>query len=195
MLEKNVDPVRRAPGIRERVAQRRRVRPQSNQGNLLASSCNCASRRRICDRARNVRSAGALGRVCTACGNTEPVGRIELICRVRKEWPACKARPQRSGLCWNRTGPAGPNTFFGFPGFKSCEASNRLFPAVPRRQVAIPCSSQLLSESSGCTAPHIAFSDSWPPARTAKIGRNSDQSTGWPRGGFRMPLNGLGNAV
>src|SRR5260370_31449996 len=36
------------------------------------------------------------------------------------------------------------------------------------------------------------FLGAWPNNR---IGRKRDQSTGWPRGGLRIPLNGLGYCV
>src|SRR6185369_12552489 len=82
----------------------------------------------------------------------------------------------------------------GLPGFKSCVASKR-WPCRPTYAI---CNDKSFASSRWivrlyCSAYCVrGFLAACPNKR---IGRNNDQSTGCPRGGFKIPLNGFGNTV
>src|SRR5436190_16167798 len=69
---------------------------------------------------------------------------------------------------WHWRAPEDPNTFADSPDSNPARPTTYV-PAAPHRQVATLNFSQLLSELSGCTVPHIAFLDSWRPDQTTKL--------------------------
>src|SRR5258708_6246290 len=81
-----------------------------------------------------------------------------------------------------------------FPGFKSCEARRRC-PCRPTYDncKTMPLTTSLWMVRLYCSAYCVrGFLAACPNNR---IGRKTDQSTGCPRGGFKMPWKGFGNVV